>query len=76
MSTGDTPYFFSPDGKKLALNRVFRQFRTWKYYQGGMADDVWIYDFNTQEIANITGNPAQDVFPHVAWQRHLFSVRP
>ncbi|MDZ7633502.1 MAG: hypothetical protein U5L72_03290 [Bacteroidales bacterium] len=54
---------FSPDGKKLALNRVFREFRTWKYYQGGMADDVWIYDFNTKEIANITSNPAQDIFP-------------
>ena len=28
------------NGKKLAFNRVFREFRTWKYYKGGMADDV------------------------------------
>ncbi|HPT04854.1 MAG TPA: protease, partial [Bacteroidales bacterium] len=27
---------YSPDGKKLAFNRVFREFRTWKYYKGGM----------------------------------------
>ena len=31
---------YSPDGKKLAYNRVMREFRTWKYYKGGMADDA------------------------------------
>ena len=54
---------FSPDGKKLAYNRVMREFRTWKYYKGGMADDVWIYDFETKKTENITGNVAQDIFP-------------
>jgi len=54
---------YSPDGKKLAFNRVFREFRTWKYYQGGMADDVWIYDFTTEQSENITSNNAQDIFP-------------
>ncbi len=54
---------YSPDGKKLAFNRVFREFRTWKYYQGGMADDIWIYDFNTEKTENITNNNAQDIFP-------------
>src|SRR6267143_4469207 len=36
---------FSPDDSKMAFNRVFREFRTWKHYRGGMADDIWIYDF-------------------------------
>jgi len=54
---------FSPDGKKMAYNRVFREFRTWKYYQGGMADDVWIYDFETKETINITNNDHQNIFP-------------
>jgi len=54
---------YSPDGKKLAYNRVFREFRTWKYYQGGMADDVWVFDFTTGKSENITDNPAQDIFP-------------
>lgn len=54
---------FSPDGKKLAYNRVFREFRTWKRYRGGQADDVWIYDFETKGLANVTNNPAQDIFP-------------
>lgn len=54
---------YSPDGKKLAFNRVFREFRTWKYYRGGMADDIWIYDFSTKTTDNITKNNAQDIFP-------------
>lgn len=54
---------YSPDGKQLAYNRVFREFRTWKHYKGGMADDIWIYDFSTKTVQNITNNVAQDIFP-------------
>ena len=54
---------YSPDGKQLAYNRVFREFRTWKYYKGGMADDIWIYDFAAKSTRNITSNTAQDIFP-------------
>lgn len=54
---------YSPDGKKLAYNRVFREFRTWKYYRGGMADDIWIYDAAQKKVENITNNVAQDIIP-------------
>jgi tricorn protease len=54
---------YSPKKDKLAYNRVFREFRTWKYYRGGMADDIWIYDFKTKETVNITNNAAQDIIP-------------
>ncbi len=54
---------YSPDDSKLAYNRVFREFRTWKRYRGGQADDVWIYDFATKQTSNITDNPAQDIIP-------------
>ena len=54
---------FSPDDSKMAYNRVFREFRTWKHYRGGMADDVWIYDFKTGQTENLTNNPAQDICP-------------
>ena len=54
---------YSPDLSKLAYNRVFREFRTWKYYKGGMADDIWIYDFKTKKIENITNNISQDIQP-------------
>ena len=54
---------YSPDGKKLAYNRVMREFRTWKYYRGGMADDIWIYDPKAGKVTNISENNAQDIFP-------------
>ncbi len=54
---------FSPDDQKLAYNRVFREFRTWKRYRGGMADDIWVYDFKTKKTENITNNAAQDIIP-------------
>ena len=54
---------YSPDGKKLAYNRVFREFRTWKRYRGGQADDIWVYDFGTKQTNDITSNPAQDIIP-------------
>ncbi|MBQ3174728.1 MAG: PD40 domain-containing protein [Bacteroidales bacterium] len=54
---------YSPDGKYLAMNRMFREFRTWKYYKGGQADDIWINKVGTTQLENITNNPAQDIFP-------------
>jgi tricorn protease len=54
---------FSPDDTKMAYNRVFREFRTWKRYQGGMADDVWIIDLKTGALENITNHASQDIIP-------------
>ncbi len=54
---------YSPDDTKFAYNRVFREFRTWKDYRGGMADDIWIYDVKTGAVEDITNNPAQDIIP-------------
>jgi tricorn protease len=45
---------FSPDGKKLATTRVFRDFRTWKRYKGGMAQNIAIYEFDTEKWYEIT----------------------
>ena len=54
---------FSPDGKQMAYNRVMREFRTWKYYRGGMADDIWIWNPDRKTVENVTNNVAQDIFP-------------
>ena len=54
---------YSPNGKKLVFNWLFREFRTWKYYTGGMADDLWVYDFETEEVERIIENPHQDIIP-------------
>jgi tricorn protease len=63
---------YNEDGSKLAMNRVFREFRTWKYYKGGMADDVLIYDTKTGKSENITSNPSQDIFPMFAGSKIYF----
>jgi tricorn protease len=54
---------FSPDGTQFVYNRVFREFRTWKRYRGGQADDIWLHDFTTKRTTNLTNNPAQDIIP-------------
>ncbi len=54
---------FSPDGKYMAFNRMFREFRTWKYYRGGQADDIWINEVGTNSLRKICDNDAQDIFP-------------
>lgn len=54
---------FSPAGGMMAYNRIFREFRTWKRYRGGMADDVWQFNLKTHTIKNLTDNPAQDIIP-------------
>jgi tricorn protease len=62
----------SPDDTKMAYNRVFREFRTWKDYRGGMADDIWIYDFKTGAVEDITNNPAQDIIPMWAPNNRIY----
>ena len=54
---------FSPDGDKIAYNRIFRNFRTWKRYTGGMAQDIWIYDLKANTIEQITHYEGTDTFP-------------
>lgn len=63
---------YSADGKQLAFNRIFREFRTWKRYRGGMCDDVWLYDFATKKTEQLTDDPAQDIIPMMVGGRVYF----
>jgi len=54
---------FSADGTKIAYNRIFRNFRTWKRYTGGMAQDIGIYDFTNRTYERITDYPGTDTYP-------------
>ncbi|MEO5754070.1 MAG: protease, partial [Chthoniobacterales bacterium] len=65
---------FSPDDSKMAFNRVFREFRTWKHYRGGMADDVWIYDFKNGTTENLTNDPSQDICPMWGPDNHIYFI--
>jgi len=54
---------YSPDGSKIAYNRIFRNFRTWKRYTGGLAQDIWIYDLKTKKIERMTKWKGTDTYP-------------
>ena len=71
---GDTS--FSPDGSKIAYNQIFRDFRTWKRYYGGLAQDVWIYDFDTR--AHRPGHRLEGHrhLPDVVRRHDLLRLRP
>jgi tricorn protease len=57
------PASFSPDGKKLAYNIKSREFRTWKRYIAGRAQDVFTYDLETDKAEKITEWEGTDNFP-------------
>ena len=54
---------FSPDGTKIAYNRIFRNFRTWKRYMGGMAQAIWLYDFKNVTAEALTPNDHTYTYP-------------
>ncbi|HWE46833.1 MAG TPA: S41 family peptidase [Caulobacteraceae bacterium] len=45
---------FAPDGHTIAYNRIFRNFRTWKRYNGGLAQQLFTYDFDSKALNQIT----------------------
>ncbi len=45
---------YGPDGHTIAYNRIFRNFRTWKRYNGGLAQQLFTYDFNSHELKQLT----------------------
>ncbi|MDR3108539.1 MAG: PDZ domain-containing protein [Planctomycetaceae bacterium] len=47
---------FSPDGKKIVYSPLFRDFRSWKRYQGGWAQYLTIFDLETNETKRLDKN--------------------
>jgi tricorn protease len=54
---------YSPDGKQIAYNRIFSNFRTWKRYQGGLGQDIDIYDFDSHKLTHVTDWTGKETFP-------------
>ena len=44
---------FSPDGTQMVYSPLFRDFRHWKRYQGGWAQDLYIFVLATSEVTPI-----------------------
>ena len=54
---------FSPDGKKIAYSPLWRDFRSEKRYQGGWANDLFIFDLTRPSLKQITADPRTDRDP-------------
>ncbi len=44
----------SGDGRTVAYSPLFRDFRAWKRYQGGWAQDLYLFDLTSGEVRQIT----------------------
>jgi tricorn protease len=47
----------SPDGKRVVYSPLFRDFRTWKRYAGGWAQQLYIFDLGSHSAEKITVDP-------------------
>ncbi|MFQ5721923.1 MAG: PDZ domain-containing protein, partial [Candidatus Aminicenantales bacterium] len=54
---------FSPDGSQIVYTPISREFRTWKRYKGGRAQDVWIYDLKHNTSKRLTKFEGTDQHP-------------
>jgi tricorn protease len=54
---------FSPDANQIVYTPIEREFRTWKRYRGGRAQDVWIYDLVRNTSRRLTDFPGTDQHP-------------
>ncbi len=54
---------YSPDGSQIAYVRIFRDFRTWKRYHGGLGQDIDIYDLRSEKLRHVTDWPGTETAP-------------
>ena len=54
---------YSPDGTKIAYNMIFRNFRQWKRYTGGMAQSITVYDLKNNRSFDLPHTEYSDTFP-------------
>jgi tricorn protease len=54
---------YSPDGTKLAYNRIANEATTWKRYRGGTQQFISIYDLTANRYEEIPHTDAADAFP-------------
>ncbi len=51
------------DGSQLFYSPLFRDFRTWKRYQGGWSQDLWLLDLDSGDARQLTDHPRTDRDP-------------
>ncbi len=63
----------SPDGTKLVYSPLTRDFRTWKRYQGGWAQDLYVFDFATRALTPVAHSPRTERDPMWIGERVYFA---
>ena len=53
----------SPDGSRVVYSPLFRDFRTWKRYEGGWAQELYIFDRETHVVERVTTHRRADRDP-------------
>ena len=53
----------SPDGARVVYSPLFRDFRTWKRYEGGWAQELYVFDRETHDVERVTDHPRADRDP-------------
>ena len=53
----------SPDGSRIVYSPLFRDFRTWKRYEGGWAQELYIFDLTDLDLERVTDHPRADRDP-------------
>ncbi len=64
---------FSPDGTHVVFSPLTRDFRTWKRYEGGWAQDLYTIDLKTLDARKITGDARTDRDPMWIGDRIYFA---
>ena len=53
----------SPDGTQVVYSPLARDFRTWKRYEGGWAQELYVFDLETHELSRVTDHRRTDRDP-------------
>ncbi|MDX1584321.1 MAG: protease, partial [Thermoanaerobaculia bacterium] len=64
---------YSPDGSTIVYTPIGREYRTWKRYRGGRAQEVWTFDLDALTAKQITENAATDNQPVWVGDKIYFS---
>ncbi len=54
---------FSPDGQQLVYSPLFRDFRTWKRYEGGWAQNLYVFDIASKAMQPVDHSPRTERDP-------------
>ena len=53
----------SPDGGKVAYSPLSRDFRSWKRYEGGWSQDLYVFDLESHDLMQVTDHVRSDRDP-------------